>query len=55
MRAGAEKLRRYPPDYHGIDVGGLLAQLDPWLLRLHNRQSLEGLPLPTIRATGKAD
>lgn len=49
LAAGTEKLRRYPPDSHGVDLAGLLAQLDPWLLRLHNRQPLDDLPLPTLR------
>jgi predicted metal-dependent hydrolase len=51
MRRGAEKLRGYPPDHHGIDLTGLLAQLDPWLLRLHHRRPLEALPLPVLRFT----
>jgi len=49
MAAGAEKLRRYPPDCHGLDVAGLLAQLDPWRLRLHQCQPLDALPLPIIQ------
>ena len=48
MRAGVEKLRGYPPDYHGIDVGGLLWALGPWLERLARREALDQLPLPTI-------
>lgn len=54
MRRGAEKLRGYPADHHNIDLAGLLAQLDPWLLRLHNRQPLDTLPLPTIQPAGRA-
>jgi predicted metal-dependent hydrolase len=49
MQAGAEKLHRYPPDSHGLDLASLLAQLGPWLLRLHNNEPLDDLPLPTIR------
>lgn len=53
LRAGAEKLRGYPPDSHGIDLGGLLAALDPWLERLEHRRPLDTLSLPTIHpATG---
>jgi predicted metal-dependent hydrolase len=48
LRAGVEKLRRNPPDYHGIDVAGLLRALEPWLDRLARQQSLDGLALPTI-------
>lgn len=48
MRAGAEKLRRYPPDHHGVDVAGLLAALVPWLDRLRGREALDDLPVPTI-------
>lgn len=47
--AGAEKLRRYPPHYHEIDLGGLLGQLTPWLEHLEGQQPLDALPLPTIR------
>lgn len=49
LRAGAEKLRRYPPDSHGLDVAGLLAGVEPWLERLARRDPLEGLSLPTIQ------
>lgn len=48
MRAGVDKLRRYPSDYHGIDVAALLAALAPWLDRLARQQSLNELPLPAI-------
>src|SRR3990167_8277106 len=34
--AGAEKLRRYPPDSHGLDVAGLLRALEPSLAHLPN-------------------
>ncbi len=49
MRGGVEKLRRYPPDYHGIGVAGLLRTLEPWLDRLARQQPLDSLPFPTIR------
>ncbi len=49
MRAGAEKLRRYPPGHRGLDVAGLLAQLAPWLDRLGRRQATDNLPLPVIQ------
>lgn len=49
MEAGAGKLRGYPADYGGLDLAGLLAQLDPWLLRLRNNEPLDDLPLPAIR------
>jgi predicted metal-dependent hydrolase len=54
MLRGAEKLRHYPPNHHGVDVTGLLAQLDPWLLRLRNRQPLDALPLPVLRLAASA-
>ena len=50
LQAGAEKLRRYPPTYRGIDVAGLLAALTPWLECLEHQQTADELPLPTIRA-----
>lgn len=49
VRAGAEKLRRFPPAYQGIDVAGLLAALAPWLERLEQGESLDVLALPTIQ------
>lgn len=49
VRAGAEKLRRFPPGYHGIDVAGLLAALAPWLERLERGEALDCLALPTIQ------
>ncbi|MBI4467223.1 MAG: DUF309 domain-containing protein [Acidobacteria bacterium] len=49
LRAGAEKLRRYPPDSHGIDLTGLLGQLVPWLEHLQQGLAADDLPLPTIR------
>src|SRR3990172_2227040 len=48
LRAGAEKLGRYPSNYHGIDVGALLWALEPWLERLTRREALDLPPLPTI-------
>lgn len=48
LQAGTEKLRRYPGDYHDIDVAGLLTALTPWLDRLRGRQPTEDLSLPTI-------
>jgi len=49
LRAGVEKLRRYPPDYHGLDLAALLEQLGPWFECLENKQPLGALPLPTIQ------
>jgi hypothetical protein len=49
LSAGAEKLRRFPPDSHGLDLGGLFLQLQPWFERLESGQPLEALPLPKIR------
>ncbi len=48
LRAGVEKLRRYPPRYHGVDLAALLAALDPWLDALTRREPLEKLRLPVI-------
>ncbi len=48
LRAGVEKLRRYPPRYHSVDLAALLAALDPWLGHLTRCQPLQNLPLPTI-------
>lgn len=48
LRAGVEKLRRYPSDKCGIDLAALLAQLQPWFERLEAGQPLEGLALPSI-------
>ncbi len=48
LRAGTEKLRRYPPIYRGVDLATLLVALQPWLDCLERRQSASHLPLPTI-------
>ena len=53
LRAGAEKLRRYPPDYHGLDLAAILAQLQPWFECLANNGPLEALPLPKIQKDQK--
>jgi predicted metal-dependent hydrolase len=49
LRAGVEKLRRFPPVYHGLDLAALLAQLQPWFEHLENNRPLDALPLPTLR------
>ncbi|HXE74513.1 MAG TPA: DUF309 domain-containing protein [Candidatus Xenobia bacterium] len=51
LRAGVEKLRRYRPSYHGVDLVALLAALTPWLDALENRQSTDHLQLPGIEST----
>jgi len=48
LRQGAEKLRRCPPDSHGLDLGGFLAALNPWLDHLASSLPTDHLPLPTI-------
>lgn len=48
LRAGADKLRRYPPHYHGINLATLLAALAPWLDHLERQQPLDNLTVPTI-------
>lgn len=48
IAAGAEKLRRYPPVYHGLDLAGLLTALASWLDRLERQQPADDLLLPTI-------
>ena len=50
LRAGVEKLRRYPPAYHGVDLAALLAALDPWLDAVVRRQPTHDLLLPTIKS-----
>jgi len=47
--AGAEKLRRYPPDSHGLDVAGLLRALEPWLAHLAAHGPTDDPPLPLLR------
>ena len=49
LRAGVEKLCRFPPDYHSLDLAALLVQLQPWFECLENNQPLAALPLPTIQ------
>lgn len=49
MGAGAEKLRRYPPASHGLDLAAFLAALAPWLDRLEGSGPTDELTLPTIR------
>ncbi|MFQ5776920.1 MAG: DUF309 domain-containing protein [Terriglobia bacterium] len=49
LRRGVAKLRRYPPDAHGIDLAGLLAALAPWLDHLQRGQVADEPPLPAIR------
>ncbi|MGH9862752.1 MAG: DUF309 domain-containing protein [Candidatus Acidiferrales bacterium] len=49
LRAGVEKLRHHTSTNTDIDVAGLLAALQPWLERLARGQTLDGLPLPTLR------
>jgi len=48
LHAGAEKLRRYPPGHHGLDLAALLAALDPWLDHLARTAPGEPPPVPTI-------
>ncbi|MFQ5696189.1 MAG: DUF309 domain-containing protein [Terriglobia bacterium] len=48
LRAGAAKLRRYPPEHNGLDLAAVLAQVKPWLSRLEGAESLEGLALPSL-------
>ncbi len=48
VRAGAEKLHRYPPAHGGLDLAALLAALDPWLDHLTRQAPGEPPPLPTI-------
>ncbi len=48
LRAGVEKLRRYPPTYHGVDLAALLAALDPWLDCLERSQPTDHLTVPAI-------
>ena len=50
LRQGVEKLRRYPADSHGLDLGALLAALNPWLDHLASGLPTDHLPLPIIRA-----
>lgn len=49
LRAGAEKLRRFPPTYHGLDLAALLVELQPWFECLANGRPLAALPLPAIQ------
>ena len=49
ISAGVEKLRRYPPLYHGLDLAGFLTALAPWLDRLERQQPCDDLSLPTIK------
>lgn len=49
VSAGAEKLRRYPPDHGGLDLAGLLAALDPWLAHLTGHGPTDDPPLPLVR------
>jgi len=49
LRAGVEKLRRYPSTYHGVELAALLVALQPWLDAVARRQPASNLPLPTIR------
>jgi len=50
LRQGAEKLRRCPPDSNGLDLGGFLATLNPWLDHLASSLPTDHLPLPAIRS-----
>lgn len=49
LRAGAEKLRQFPPDYHGLDLAALLVELGPWFECLENKGPLEAVPLPRLQ------
>jgi len=49
LRQGVEKLCRFPPDSHGLDLAGFLAALNPWLDLLAAGLPTDHLPLPTIR------
>jgi hypothetical protein len=49
LRQGVTKLRRCPPDSHGVDLAALLAALNPWLDFLAAGLPTDALPLPTIR------
>lgn len=50
MTAGVEKLRRCPPDSHGLDLAAFLAALNPWLDHLASGLPTDHLPLPAIRS-----
>jgi hypothetical protein len=52
LRQGVEKLRRYPPDSHGLDLAALLTALKPWLDHLGCGLPTDHLPLPAIRTLG---
>lgn len=49
LRAGVEKLRRFPPVYHGLDLAALLIELQPWFECLETNQPPGALPLPRIQ------
>lgn len=49
LRSGAEKLRRYPPGCHGLDLAALLVQLQSWLECLANGEPLGTMQPPKIR------
>ena len=55
LRQGVEKLRRCPPDSHGLDLAALLAALNPWLDFLAAGLPTDALPLPTIRSARYAN
>jgi hypothetical protein len=50
LRAGTAKLRRFPPTYHGVDLAGLLSDLNLWLDTSEQRQPTEHLPIPSIKS-----
>src|SRR3990170_1170784 len=49
LRAGAEKLRRYPPGHGGLDLAALLRALDSWLDHLAANGPTDAPPLPVLR------
>ena len=49
LRAGVEKLRRFPPTCRGVDLAALLSALDRWLDALAHTQPTNHLSPPTIR------
>ena len=51
LRAGVEKLRRYPPTFHGVDLAAMLTSLTPWLIALEHGRTTNHLQFPRIESS----
>lgn len=57
LEKGCSKLARFGAEFEGIDVAGLMLQLQPWREHVHSSSlsAPQALPLPQIKWTHKPE